>query len=107
MDAKLYLNLFGFQAVRLPRAVENFFGIIGNFVTSLLPSRDLQPRANPAAMAMGTGPMGPTAGPMAGFQGPSEADIATLTSMGFDRSAVIQALQITGSVDAAANMLLR
>lgn len=105
-------NIFRFQAVRLPRAVEYVFSLFGRFITSLLPTDTAPRRVPPNPMmpgAAGGVQMRPTApmGPMAGFQQPSEADIATLTSMGFDRAAVIHALQVTGSVDAAANMLLR
>mmetsp|Transcript_7250 Transcript_7250/g.7334 ORF Transcript_7250/g.7334 Transcript_7250/m.7334 type:complete len:288 (+) Transcript_7250:368-1231(+) len=99
------------QRFRFPRIIENAFSFVGNLFLSIIPVS-----APPTVPGIGRD-MGLGVGGRAGLGGangitapspPSEQTIQTLMNMGFDRAAVIRALQSTdNNMDAALNILLQ
>jgi hypothetical protein len=120
-------NIVRIQQFRLPAVIENFFRTISSALSALTP-RIRAPNGRAAQIPLAPirenrgwvpeqrGPGGsdlfgnfsenqPTFQPL---PDPDEESITSLTALGFERSAVIQALRASGNnVDAAANRLLR
>lgn len=104
------------QSWRLPVAVERVMGVVASFVSNLIPTTTGGPptmRGGVAGGARGIPPGAPgafpSAPPMGHAEPPPEEAISQLCStLGVERPAAIEALQVTGNnVDAAANFLLR
>lgn len=96
------------QSWRLPAAVERVLGVVWGFVARLVPT-GTPARGGPRVAPPGGPGAPPSAPPMGRAEAPPEEAITLLcSSLGVERSAAIEALQVTGNnVDAAANFLLR
>lgn len=128
------VDWFGSQRFRIPQPLERFFSMIGVFFSSVGPAGPQRPpslrrpvagsdngiRSNDLSAAPAGGSRGldgpissrgmrfrPQQQQQAALIQPDEESVRLLISMGFDREAVLRALQATGNnVETAANLLI-